>query len=184
MRKASDRRVEFADLAAAVWQALAKQPLRVGDMGHLGGRTELLDVVLQAEVVCGVDIEKRWICQSEVAEERCVRGVDREPELRYPRAPLQEVAPVPADWRQEHSTLTHPEHWWHVLTQRPYAAAETGFGVEAQEALALDLVCPVQRTPVLVRGHGDIQVDREHGRADARGELGAPFDAATSLLVE
>ena len=173
-------RVEV-ELAAAVGETLAQQAVRVGDVRDLRVRTELLDVARQVEPVVGGESEQRRVGGGEGAEEAGVRGVEREAQLRDALAPVEEVAPVPADRREEDAAGAHPQHGRHVLDQRRDAPREAGVGVEAQEALDGILV---ERAVEVVGRLRDEQVQGQYRRADGGRELGTALEAGTRLLVQ
>jgi len=72
-------------------EALPKQAVRVRDVSNLGMRPELLDVPFKLELFVPRVREQAGIDRRERTEERSMRGVDREPELRHPLAPVEEV---------------------------------------------------------------------------------------------
>ena len=117
------------------WKPLAEQPMRIRDVRHLRVRPELFEVPLELELLVPRVCEEAGIHSRERAEQRRMGGVDREPELRHALAPVEEVAPVAAEWGEENATGPHPQHRRHVLDQRIDAAARTRLGVEAEELL-------------------------------------------------
>ena len=107
----------------------------IRDVGHLGRRPELLDVAGQVEIVRGREPEQRAVGGGEVAEQRGVRRVEREAKLRNPLTPVEQVAPVAADGRQEHAAGAHAQDGRDVLDARRHAARQARVCVEAQERL-------------------------------------------------
>ncbi len=110
-----------------------------------------------------------------------MRCVEREAQLRDALAPVEEVAPVPADRREEDAAGAHPQHGRHVLDQRRDAPREAGVGVEAQETLDGFLV---ERAVELVGRLRDEQVQGQYRRADGGGELRTPLEAGARFVVQ
>jgi hypothetical protein len=176
------------EIAGAVWQALAEHPVGIRNVRHLGGRPELLDVAAEVEPLVATEPEQRRVGRRERAKQRGMRGVEREAELGDPCAPVEQMAPVPAERREEDAAGSHPQDRRDVLDQRRDAALAAGVGVEAQEALNLVVVdaraVRAPLAPELVRALRREEMDREHRRTDAGREFRAALDAGARLVIE
>src|SRR5262245_55174498 len=171
------------ELARVVRETLAEQPVCVRDMSNLGMRAELLHVAAELELLVPGVREQAWVDGRERPEQRRVGCVDREPELRYPLAPVQEVAPVAADGGEEDPAGPHPQHGRHVLDQRRDPLGETGRRVEAEELFDRVRVDRAGGAELVGRERNE-EVDRQHGGADLCRELHAPLDPTPCFVVQ
>jgi hypothetical protein len=112
-----------------------------------------------------------------------VRRVDREAERRHALTPREQVAPMPAERREEDAAGPHPQHGRDVLDQRRHAARDARLRVEAEELRHRTFVDAGERAELL-RCERHEQVDRQHRRSDRARELGAALDPRARLGVE
>ena len=107
------------------------------------------------------------------------------PSSGHALAPVEQVAPVAADRGEEDAAGAHAQHGRDVLDQRRARRARRRRRRRSSRNASHRLLVERRRA---ARNSSGVErreeVDRQHGRADRRGELGAALDPGARLGVE